>query len=307
MLKQPLVSIIIPSYNRADLIEQTLESIVAQTYTNWECLIIDDGSSDNTEAVVSNFVTVDHRFHFFKRPNEHKPGGNGARNFGFIKSKGDCVIWFDSDDVMLPEKLRTHLDLLSENQFAEASVTKSYLYNFKTQNAYLPWREKLFSSDLINDFISLKAGWQTGDVLWIKEALTGLSFNENLLSFQDWEFHLKALFMDKKIVYKDVCMSYIRHTPNSIKTQRNTEKIKSQFYAIVSILELNKKYSKINNTGYQYIFSQIRNKFRFFVSSKDWKLVFQSSKWLLKISLNRKFNDSFINKLLLNKTKTNNK
>jgi glycosyltransferase involved in cell wall biosynthesis len=83
MNNQPLVSVIIPTYNRAHLIGETLDSVLAQTYTNWECIIVDDGSSDNTDEFVGKYVKKDSRFKYYHRPEEHLPGGNGARNYGF--------------------------------------------------------------------------------------------------------------------------------------------------------------------------------------------------------------------------------
>jgi glycosyltransferase involved in cell wall biosynthesis len=97
MKSKPLVSIIIPTYNRAHLISETLDSVLAQTYKNWECIIVDDGSNDNTDEVVSEYVKKNNRFKFYHRPDEHLPGGNGARNYGFKMSKGEYVNWLDDD------------------------------------------------------------------------------------------------------------------------------------------------------------------------------------------------------------------
>jgi glycosyltransferase involved in cell wall biosynthesis len=106
MSDQPLVSVIIPTYNRAHLIGETLDSVVIQTYENWECIIVDDGSSDNTDEVVGKYVKGDTRFKYYHRPEEHLQGGNGARNYGFKMSQGDYIQWFNSDDLMHPEKYK---------------------------------------------------------------------------------------------------------------------------------------------------------------------------------------------------------
>src|SRR6187431_937929 len=95
-----VISIIIPTYNRANLIGETLDSILAQTYQNWECIIVDDGSDDNTEEVVNSYVKKDSRFQYHQRPHDRPRGGNAARNYGFELSKGEFVNWFDDDDVM---------------------------------------------------------------------------------------------------------------------------------------------------------------------------------------------------------------
>ena len=74
MKKEPLVSVIIPTYNRAHLIGETLDSVLAQTYQNWECIIVDDGSSDDTDEVIGEYVKKDNRFKYYHRPDEHLPG-----------------------------------------------------------------------------------------------------------------------------------------------------------------------------------------------------------------------------------------
>ncbi|MGC1633104.1 MAG: glycosyltransferase family 2 protein, partial [Gelidibacter sp.] len=87
MQDQPLVSIIIPTLNREHLIGKTLDSILDQTYLNWECIVVDDGSLDATETLIHRYIHKDSRFQYHKRPDIHLPGGNGARNYGFEMSK----------------------------------------------------------------------------------------------------------------------------------------------------------------------------------------------------------------------------
>jgi glycosyltransferase involved in cell wall biosynthesis len=117
MSDQPLVSIIIPTYNRAHLIGVTLHSVVSQTYLNWECIIVDDGSSDNTDEVVGEYVKKDSRFKYYHRPEEHLLGGNGARNYGFKMSKGEYVNWLDSDDLFSENKIDDQVKLNNKARF----------------------------------------------------------------------------------------------------------------------------------------------------------------------------------------------
>ena len=102
---QPLVSIIIPTYNRANLILETLNSVKLQSYQNWECIIVDDGSTDTSEEVITAFCRMDERFKYYKRPENKPKGANSCRNLGFEYSKGDLINWFDSDDVMFEDFL----------------------------------------------------------------------------------------------------------------------------------------------------------------------------------------------------------
>ena len=95
-MKQILVSIIIPTYNRADFIGKTIKSVLNQTYSNFEIIIVDDGSTDNTKEVVRSFA--DSRISYFKKQNEERAV---ARNYGIEKAKGDFITFLDSDDVFL--------------------------------------------------------------------------------------------------------------------------------------------------------------------------------------------------------------
>ncbi len=113
--KSSLISIIIPTFNRSHLLKETLDSVLAQTYTNWECIIVDDGSTDNTKGIIDEYVKNDNRFQYHKRPDSYSSGGNGARNYGFEQSKGDYIQWFDSDDVMLPDYLKTKVSAFTKN------------------------------------------------------------------------------------------------------------------------------------------------------------------------------------------------
>lgn len=95
-----MISIIIPVYNRAHLIEATLKSIINQTFKEWECIIIDDESTDTTLEVIEGFCKKDSRFKCYNRPKALKKGPSACRNYGFSLSTGKYIQFFDSDDIM---------------------------------------------------------------------------------------------------------------------------------------------------------------------------------------------------------------
>lgn len=105
-----LVSIIIPTYNRCDLITETLNSVLGQNYEDWEAIVVDDGSTDQTRLVVQSYCEKDTRIKYFERPKNLVKGGNSCRNYGFYKSKGAYVMWLDDDDLLHPEKISRQLD-----------------------------------------------------------------------------------------------------------------------------------------------------------------------------------------------------
>ena len=112
-----LISIIVPTYNRAHLISPTIESILAQTYTNFELIIVDDGSTDDTEAVIQKYLSE--KVFYFKKNNEERAA---ARNYGTKKAKGDYVNWFDSDDMMSPDNLQEAANNIAKNGMVEVII-----------------------------------------------------------------------------------------------------------------------------------------------------------------------------------------
>jgi len=102
MNSAPTVSIIIPTYNRADMVKGAILSVIGQTSDSWECIVVDDGSTDNTKEVVEGFMSEDGRIRYFSKEN----GGQGsARNWGIQRAQGEWILPLDSDDALLPEAL----------------------------------------------------------------------------------------------------------------------------------------------------------------------------------------------------------
>lgn len=110
-----LVSIITPSYNTAKYIGDTIKSVLAQTYENWEMLIVDDCSTDDTDEVVKPYLS-DRRIKYFK--NEKNSGAAVSRNKALREANGRWIAFLDSDDLWLPEKLERQIDFMEKNNYA---------------------------------------------------------------------------------------------------------------------------------------------------------------------------------------------
>ena len=110
---EDLVSIIMPSYNTAKYIKDSIESVLSQTYTNWELIIVDDCSTDNTDEVVGKFS--DGRIRYFK--NEKNSGAAVSRNKALREAKGRWIAFLDSDDLWLPEKLEKQIAFMKQNGY----------------------------------------------------------------------------------------------------------------------------------------------------------------------------------------------
>lgn len=120
-MSNPLVSIIIPVYNKEKWIVQTLQSVASQTYDNWECLIVDDGSTDNSLSLIHSFVDVTKGN--WKIIAQTNSGQSPARNAGIGLASGELIAFLDADDLWMPEKLQVQVNLLSRRPEVDALFT----------------------------------------------------------------------------------------------------------------------------------------------------------------------------------------
>ncbi|QQY80918.1 glycosyltransferase family 2 protein [Tamlana sp. s12] len=198
-MSEPLVSIIIPTFNRAHLIRETLDSVLAQTYINWECVVVDDGSTDDTDTVMAEYCAKDTRFQYHHRPKDRLPGGNAARNYGFEVSKGEYVNWFDDDDVMLTGFLQQKINAFIENiQFVVCSGT---YVSHNLQNPE-PINLKL-DTYLYKDYVLWNFKIVTNNVTFKREFFEGKKlFDINLLRGQETELLSRLFFNISEEQYK---------------------------------------------------------------------------------------------------------
>lgn len=122
-----MISVIIPTYNRAAVLQRAIESVINQTYKNWELIIVDDGGIDNTKEVVSNFQSKHSNIYYFKSLNM---GASVARNIGVGISKGEYIAFLDSDDFWTSGRLESVYKMIIEDN----NPNKFYVTDFRSQN-----------------------------------------------------------------------------------------------------------------------------------------------------------------------------
>jgi glycosyltransferase involved in cell wall biosynthesis len=205
-----LVSIIVPTYNRAHLIGETLDSIICQTYINWECIVVDDGSNDNTAQLMSKYCKKDSRIHYYMRPENKQQGANSCRNYGFELSKGDYIKWFDSDDIMVPQHLSILMEIL---QIKNVDFVVSDSINFEVGKVV---NSKAYDFDKINavmdplKYAVNEIGWITDDFFGKRAILTNLRYNEQLEDGQEYNFFIKILLLNTNGVFIDDVLTKMR-------------------------------------------------------------------------------------------------
>lgn len=186
----PTVSIITANYNKARFISETAHSVLNQSYKNWEWLIIDDNSTDNSAQVINQF-THDKRIQVFKN-NENK-GANFCRNFGLQMAKGDYVVFLDADDLLDKFCLENRIKIAIEKPDRNLLVFAMGVFKKEIGDDSRKWLPK--SKNPLQDFLQHKLPWSIMQPLWKRDFLLELKgFDETFERLQDVELHTRALF-----------------------------------------------------------------------------------------------------------------
>lgn len=287
-------SIIIPTFNRAHLIQETLDSVRRQTLSDFECIVVDDGSSDNTREVVELYCQNDGRFSYCQRPHDRLKGANACRNFGLEKTTGTYINWLDSDDLFAADHLEKHWKYHQSNEGLEASVSRAGTFSKAPFDSDEMWSKIDAKGDLITNMIASRVSWQTAAVLWEKSHLPEKPFNEALSSSQEWTFHLEQLI--RKVNYKLLFETtvFVRRHDDRIGTAVSAEKYRATFLSRFLILKtLNT--GKLLNPERNYfllrkVFQAVKNAIRhkydsvlffqlnmllrvFFISERKWEII----------------------------------
>lgn len=182
---QPLVTVVIPVFNRAETIGPTLKSVQDQTFHDFECLVIDDGSDDaeQLEAAVSGLN--DGRFRYVRRDNG---GGSAARNTGIAQARGDIVAFLDSDDRWLPEKLERDLAAGADRQVVYSPVLVERAGRIRGIRP----RRALRAGEEVSEYLTCHQGFtQTSTVALPLELARRVQFDERIAFAQDTDFAIR--------------------------------------------------------------------------------------------------------------------
>lgn len=255
------VSIIIPSFNRESLIGETLDSVLNQSYQNWECIIVDDGSTDNTKEVIFSYLLKDNRLKYYDRPNNYKSGGAGARNFGFDIAKGEYIQFLDSDDLLHPQKLEIQINSLEKNRQANYSVCENLVFKDNPSNGLNSWfNSKSDSNERLYTYVIKKLGIQTASPIFRRRFLEEIKsdsglFDQDLLQSQEWELYCRIIEKDSHYLYIPDVLLFIRDNQQSITgdfLKIKPHAIYSQIKALRSIHNYLKERNKLTKELNKY-------------------------------------------------------
>ena len=183
---RPKVSVIIPTYNRDNYLYSAIKSVLNQTFEDFEIIIVDDASTDNTRQVVDKFD--DKRIRYI-RHKENK-GGSAARNTGIKRSKGKFIAFLDDDDMWMPSKLEKQLDLINKNLEIGAVYTRTCIIN--KSDKIIWFKSPSLRGNIFLDILKKNYVGSCSKVLVRKECFNRIGlFDENLPAGQDWDMWIR--------------------------------------------------------------------------------------------------------------------
>lgn len=203
------VSIVVPCFNQQEFIADALESVLRQSYSDWECIIVNDGSTDGSEAVIQQYAKQDPRFRPFLKEN----GGVAvARNFGFSHARGALFVPLDGDDKLHPDFLRRAVERFE----AEADTVLVHTGTQRFGENRKVWRLPVYSYE--------KLLWQNmivNTTMYRREAFVsaGGYSREMVHGFEDWEFYVRLLSPESKVQYVDAPLFFYRVKKSSRSTE----------------------------------------------------------------------------------------
>lgn len=205
----PLVSVIVPCYKQAHLLPETLDSVLAQTYSNWECVIVDDGSPDNTEEVAKKYSEKDSRFKYVRKENG---GLASARNYGITHSNGEYILPLDSDDLIgdtYMEKAMRHFA-----QHPETKLVYCIAEKFGAENGVWDLPEYNYEIMLWANIIFCTCFYRRSDY----NKTPG--YNTNMIyGYEDWDFLLSLLKPEDEVYQiKEVLFHYRMKSKSMVKS-----------------------------------------------------------------------------------------
>ncbi len=210
----PLVSILIPLYNAEEYFDETMKSLLFQTYKNLEIIIVDDGSTDASLEIARNYEKLHKNVKVYTQLNS---GAQKARNRAFELSKGEYIQYFDADDIMHPHKILSQIEVLRQNDFQETTVATGKWISFKESIENTLYVDLIINKSYENKFLYFKESWENVQYIigqsWLitrKLHLKVGKWNESLVRNQDGEFFTRVAYNADKIIFVQKSIVYYR-------------------------------------------------------------------------------------------------
>jgi glycosyltransferase involved in cell wall biosynthesis len=208
----PKVSIIMATYNRERFIFETLKSIQGQVFVNWECIIVDDGGTDNTRGIIDSILQEDSRFNYVKRPDGFLKGLPGCRNYGLDLAKGEYIVFFDDDDIPHPQNLELCVLELSDPNISFCRYIREvfvgdFNYTFDYSKTYTSF---YIDKKDIDRMLKNELQFNSCAVMWRTKCFEKMKYVETLMYAEEWELYSRIVSSGIRGISIDKCLFYGR-------------------------------------------------------------------------------------------------
>ncbi|WP_417961426.1 glycosyltransferase family 2 protein [Flavobacterium sp. LB1P62] len=254
----PKVSIIMATYNRAQYILESIQSIQAQSHQDWECIIIDDGGTDNTPEILAPILEQDTRFKYFRRTPDYQKGLPGSRNYGIDLAQGDYIIFFDDDDIAHPQNLELCVQELAKKEISFCKYSRGVFFNdFNYKFDFSKEYNSFFiDSNDVERIIKYEIHIKSCDVMWKKKCFIENRFAENILYCEDWELYSRIVSAGFRGVSIDKCLFFYRKHQNSMTGEfYGNDPIRRESYseALLLVVQNLKEKKLLSNSLLRYL------------------------------------------------------
>lgn len=208
--KHSLVSIVIPSYNKSDLLIEMIESIINQTYPFWELIIVDDGSDNENFQKVHSFIGTDKRITHIRRNREPK-NGDTCRNIGMEMARGKYIIIFDSDDLISPKCLEKRVEYMeTHSEYDYASFPYAVFNDGDSQSLESPKKyfKEVAENNILTFFLKGDYPFTVWSNIYKRESIQNIKWDENIYVYQDFDFMVTSALAGLRHGYCNSAIDY---------------------------------------------------------------------------------------------------
>lgn len=260
-----MISVVIATYNYGKYLSDAISSLQDQQYQDWECIVVDDGSKDNTAAIISNLQQKDARIKYFKQDNS---GPSVARNTGLDLSTGNYVLFLDADDLLQPNKLKSHWEVLDKNQDVDIAYGDVRYFNdgdksnlfYSLNKKNRPWIPKYKGNgrQLVNMVLKQNI-MVTSSPLYRKKLFDDFqAYDPKLLKLEDWELFQRLALKDLYFYFVNAEDSLVLMRAHESSYSFDKRGMRSYF---LPILEKHFIKSKLNFSSTVYVSARILEEF----------------------------------------------
>ena len=246
------ISIITASYNYENYIKETIQSVIDQTYQDWEMIIVDDDSKDNSVEIIKTYCDNDKRIKLYTHENNENKGLSQTIQLGLSKAQGEWIIFLESDDILTPDYIEKKLSIINQNKDVilifndcelfgdEDKISKSLFWIKKTRKHL---QKQTYPKNMFHDFYTENKIFSFSSVMAKKEYLTQIDYQSPIPCLLDWNLWIQLSYMGKFFYLPEKLTKWRLHYDSYIQTSNHKSPLELQTKIYLNISKKYKDYS----------------------------------------------------------------